>query len=238
VRALIDRYRTTGDDHLLELGWEPLEPSLDSEATNPATLLAAAWVAQAPMQPPRGWVRRPAPDVRRRRLAWRARYHPPMATDSAAQAELLGRAGLGDREAFRRFYAATAGQVFGLGPRMFGDRARAEDLLQDVCLRAWYRAADYHPGRGEPLAWLVAIARNRAIDMGRGANERNLSLDAVPEEAAAQVSAAPEDENAKLHRCTGQLDMAQCQSIFCAFFHGSSHGEIAGRFSEPVGTIK
>jgi RNA polymerase sigma-70 factor (ECF subfamily) len=162
-----------------------------------------------------------------------------MTTDSAAQAELLGRAALGDRDAFRRFYDATAGQIFALGLRMLGDRARAEDLLQDVYLRAWYRAVDYHPGKGEPLAWLVTIARNRAIDMGRGANEKNLPLDSVPEEDRSNSQGvASDDESLRLHRCISQLDAAQRQSIFCAFFHGLSHSEIARRFSEPVGTVK
>lgn len=163
-----------------------------------------------------------------------------MVIDSAAQAELLAHAGLGDRDAFRRFYEATAGNVYALAIRMLGDRARAEDLLQDVYLRAWYRAADYHPGRGEPLAWLVAIARNRAIDLGRSAGERTLPLDAVLEQDGAAVHDRPADDpvNRKLHRCIGQLDAAQRQSIFCAFFHGQSHSEIAQRFREPVGTIK
>lgn len=166
-----------------------------------------------------------------------------MATDNSAQAELLSRAGLGDRDAFRRFYDATAGHVFALGLRMLGDRARAEDLLQDVYLRAWYRAVDYHPGKGEPLAWLVAIARNRAIDITRSANERNLSLDVVPEEhdgagdTRADFPGSDRDSD-RLHHCIGQLDAAQRQSIFCAFFNGLSHSEIARRFSEPVGTIK
>lgn len=164
-----------------------------------------------------------------------------MATDSATQAELLARAGLGDRESFRQLYDATAGKVFAVGLRILGDRARAEDLLQDVYLRAWYRAADYHPGKGEPLAWLIAIARNRAIDIGRGANERNLPLDSVPDEVGSEfplAEASHSDENARLRRCIDQLDSAQRQSIFCAFFHGLSHSEIAQRFSEPIGTVK
>lgn len=152
------------------------------------------------------------------------------------QADLLSRAGLGDRDAFRRFYEATAGQMFALGIRLLGDRARAEDLLQDVYLRAWYRAADYSPRRGEPLAWLATMARNRAIDMGRSAFEKSVALDSVAEPA--DEAAAGEDGHGKLNRCIGELDEGQRQSVFCAFFEGLSHGEIAGRFREPVGTVK
>lgn len=162
--------------------------------------------------------------------------------DDPALATLLARAALGDRAAFRKFYDTTAPQLYALGLRMVRDRARAEDLLQDVYLRAWYRAGDYHPGKGEPLAWLVAIARNRAIDAARSAQRRNVSLDAVPEvedESTLDDSGTRTGEHgARLHYCIDRLDAAQRQSIFCAFFHGLSHSEIARRFSEPVGTIK
>lgn len=160
-----------------------------------------------------------------------------MPLNAVEQADLLSRAGLGDRDAFRRFYEATAGQVFALGIRLLGDRTRAEDLLQDVYLRAWYRAADYSPRRGEPLAWLATMARNRAIDMGRSAFEKSVALDDVAEPSA---EASPGDGagNGKLTRCIGELDEGQRQSVFCAFFEGLSHGEIARRFREPVGTVK
>lgn len=160
-----------------------------------------------------------------------------MPMSHADQVDLLGRAGLGDREAFRRFYEATAGQMFALGIRLLGDRARAEDLLQDVYLRAWYRAADYSPRRGEPLAWLATMARNRAIDMGRSAFEKSVALDGVAEPLA-EASPGDEEGHGKLTRCIGELDEGQRQSVFCAFFEGLSHGEIAGRFREPVGTVK
>jgi len=162
-----------------------------------------------------------------------------MSVDPQGQRELLGRAALGDRDAFRRLYDATSPQVFALGLRMLGDAARAEDLLQDTYLKAWYRAGEYRPGLGEPLAWLVAMARNRAIDMGRAAHRRDLPLDAMSEADSATEAEAPDgDGDARLHTCLRQLDAQQRQSVFCAYFHGLSHGEIARRFSEPIGTIK
>lgn len=177
-----------------------------------------------------------------------------MTDDEEPLAQWLALVALGDRAAFRRFYDATASRVHALGLRMLGDPARAEDLLQDVYLRAWYRATDYHPGKGEPLAWLLTIARNRAIDMGRSAHNRDLSLDLAPEpDYSPEEDYSPDQElhgpevagnpggssgGGRLRYCIDRLEPGQRQSIFCAFFHGLSHSEIAQRFSEPVGTIK
>lgn len=162
-----------------------------------------------------------------------------MASAPPDQETLLSRAGLGDREAFHRLYEATSAKVFALGIRMLGDRAQAEDLVQDVYLKAWYRAGDYRPERGEPLAWLMTMARNRAIDMGRGTYSRHTALDDLEElEAVGQPDAPEPEHDAKLYRCLRELDASQRQCVFCAYFHGLSHGEVAKRFSEPVGTIK
>lgn len=162
-----------------------------------------------------------------------------MATDSVSQEVLLSRTGLGDRDAFRRFYEATSAQIFALGIRMLGERARAEDLVQDVYLKAWHRASDYRPDKGEPLAWLMTMARNRAIDMNRAAYGRHLPLDDLQElETVRPPDSADPDGDAKLHYCLGELDASERQSVFCAYFYGLSHSEVAHRFREPVGTIK
>lgn len=161
-----------------------------------------------------------------------------MEPDPEALSALLVRSGLGDRDAFRRFYEATAGQVYALGIRMLGDGARAEDLLQDVYLKVWHRSGEFRPGRGDAMAWLITMARNRAIDLGRAAHQRDTALDDLPEPEASAHEEPPRAEQARLAWCLEQLESGQRQTIFCAFFTGLSHGEIARRFSEPVGTIK
>lgn len=163
-----------------------------------------------------------------------------MADNEGRHADLLSRAAVGDREAFRSFYEETAGYIFSLGLRMLGDRARAEDLLQEVYLRAWYRASDYQVRKGEPLSWLVTIARNKAIDMGRGAAARDLPLDIIGDEGPMDATTKPpaEDEPQELRRCLGELEAGQRQCVFAAFYQGLSHGEIAARLDTPLGTVK
>ena len=85
-------------------------------------------------------------------------------TDEDGIAALLARCAAQDRAAFRALYSQGAPKLFGLLIRMLGERAEAEDALQEVFTRVWLKAARFDPARGSGMAWLVALARNHAID--------------------------------------------------------------------------
>ena len=70
----------------------------------------------------------------------------------------------GDRAALRLVYAETSAKLFGVCLRILGDRSEAEDVLQDVYLTVWRKAASFDESVASPITWLVAIARNRSID--------------------------------------------------------------------------
>src|SRR5215218_1106693 len=71
------------------------------------------------------------------------------------------------RAALRLVYQDTSAKLFGVCLRILKDRAEAEDVLQDVFVTVWRKAASFDPGRASPITWLVAIARNRSIDRVR-----------------------------------------------------------------------
>src|SRR5262245_58060314 len=85
------------------------------------------------------------------------------ATRSQLAAALV-RLAAGDRAALRVVYQDTSAKLFGVCLRILNDRTEAEDVLQEVYLTVWRRAATFDPGRASPITWLVAIARNRSID--------------------------------------------------------------------------
>src|SRR4051812_2446794 len=88
-------------------------------------------------------------------------------------AAALARVAGGDRAALRLVYRDTSAKLYGVCLRILGNNAEAEDVLQDVYITVWRRAATFDPGRASPITWLVAIARNRAIDRLRaGAKSR------------------------------------------------------------------
>ena len=79
----------------------------------------------------------------------------------------LNRVASADRAALRLVYDMTAAKLFGLCLRILNDRSEAEDVLQDVYMTVWQKAATFDANRASPITWPVAIARNRAIDRAR-----------------------------------------------------------------------
>src|SRR5262245_28834856 len=85
------------------------------------------------------------------------------ATRSQLAAALV-RVAAGDRAALRLIYQDTSAKLFGVCLRILNDRGEAEDVLQDVYVTVWRKAATFDPSRASPITWMVAIARNRSID--------------------------------------------------------------------------
>ena len=158
--------------------------------------------------------------------------------------EALMLTGEEDRLAFGRVYQLTSAKLFGICLRICGSRQAAEDVLQDVYLTVWRRAAGYDPGRSSPITWLATIARNRAIDWRRASGAS--PPDRSDEEAAAIVDPAPRpgdlmtlDESERLlHRCLEALDVLTRAAIRTAFFDGLTYAQLATRADVPLGTMK
>src|SRR4030081_1873334 len=75
----------------------------------------------------------------------------------------LARVAAGDRAALRIVYQDTSAKLFGVCLRILNDRGEAEDVLQDVYVTVWRKAATFDPGRASPITWMVAIARTGAL---------------------------------------------------------------------------
>ena len=96
-----------------------------------------------------------------------ATQRPVQEPDSAELEALLARCAAGDRSALETLYARVAPVLLAVLMRMLKRRDAAEDALQDVFVSVWQRAQQFDPIRGRPLAWLVSMARYRAIDLQR-----------------------------------------------------------------------
>ena len=93
--------------------------------------------------------------------------------------DALSRIARGDRSAFKTVYAATCVKLYGVVIRILGRGDLAEEVLQDVYVRVWQQAGTFNPALGSPITWMVAIARNRALDEAKRKTMR--SLDDMPE---------------------------------------------------------
>lgn len=158
---------------------------------------------------------------------------------------LIKRVADGDQYALNTLYDATNRLVFGLVLRILNDRSTAEEVILDVYTQVWRQAALYDRSRGAPLAWIVTIARSRAIDRLRSGRLEQLSkepLDAVAEIRASTIS--PEEstfssERQKLIRSAlDALSPEQREVIELAYYSGLSHTEIAAKLGQPLGTVK
>ena len=89
--------------------------------------------------------------------------------DAGEIERLLGRCALGDRSAFRRLYDEAAPKLFGVSLRILANRGDAEEATQEAFVRIWQRAGRFRSDRGSAPGWIVAIARNAAIDRLRPA---------------------------------------------------------------------
>lgn len=158
-------------------------------------------------------------------------------------AEVLLRTGNEDRAALSELYALTSAKLFGICLRICGDRQSAEDVLHEVYLTIWKRAAGYEPGRASPITWLATIARNRAIDWRRAQQVRRTApIEDAPDIAddaplVSETMLADESSRA-LHLCLDALDDRERRAIRTAFFEGVTYAELAKRQSVPLGTMK
>jgi RNA polymerase sigma-70 factor (ECF subfamily) len=151
----------------------------------------------------------------------------------------------GDDSAVAGLYDATSRVVFGLAARILGDAQAAEEVVLDVYLQAWRQASSYAAGRGSPLAWLLTIARSRAIDRRRsGALRRRRERPLSRGFEVAWAGGGPEaagleaEERRRVMAALARLPAEQQRAIELAFFQGLTHAEIARKLGEPVGTVK
>ena len=161
---------------------------------------------------------------------------------------LLARVATGDQEAFERLYEQTSSLLYTLVLRIVGTPGDAADLLQEVYLEAWRKASNYDAARGTPTAWLVTLARSRAIDWVRALAARGKdvtsSLDDTPASdlVARDIGAldirAANERQALVRTSLKALPPVQRQVIELAFYEGLTHAEISERLNVPLGTIK
>jgi len=167
-------------------------------------------------------------------------------TVAELQAQLLGRMAAQDTQALSEFYDQTAAPLYSVAVQILGDPAEAEEVIQDVFVQIWEKAATFDAALGAPFHWALSIARHRAIDRLRARQRRGRLLDelrdrptgALVAEAPLDRNWLPADEAASVRAALNELPPDQRRAIEMAFFGGMTHLEIAEALREPLGTIK
>jgi len=156
---------------------------------------------------------------------------------------LLGAVAKGDQTAFEHLYEETRAKLYGVLLRILGRPALAEEVMQETYLKVWNMADQFDPAIASPITWMVAIARNRAIDIVR--KKRELSIEDAPEalEVAAEQPAPlarreMTEELKRLLSCLGKLDPEKQRIVLLAYYSGWSRDQLAQKLDIPVNTIK
>jgi RNA polymerase sigma-70 factor (ECF subfamily) len=161
----------------------------------------------------------------------------PSGPDSAL---LLHRIAGGDIDAFQAFYQRHAGRVLAYARQLGRRPDLAEDVVQEVFVAVWRKAASYQADRGDPVGWLYTITRNKLVDLWRKSGD-TAGLDELqwqqlpgPETAGSPRS----DLLLTMRQALARVSPEQRAAIELAYFGGLTYEETAERLRLPVGTLK
>ena len=174
--------------------------------------------------------------------------HDNTAVEQLSDEVLAAQVARGESRALETLYDRYASIVLGISLKIVGDRAAAEDVLQETFWRVWRSAASYQAQRGSFTSWLYRIARNLAIDAYRRRNIRPRPMSDVDnsDSKVNQVSDPTVDiadqsilllEKRQVRSALATLPHVQRQVIEMAYFYGMTRQEIAEATGEALGTI-
>jgi len=147
----------------------------------------------------------------------------------------------GDQRSLEELYRRHSSRLYGLLLRMLRETGDAEEILQETFVDAWRRAGEYSASRGSVEAWLITIARSRAIDRIRNRGAR-LRLVKQSEQLATADAPQPEPPDVhaqtRLRKAMGTLPPEQRRALELAYWDGMSQSEISRETGDPLGTVK
>lgn len=159
---------------------------------------------------------------------------------------LMKRMAEGDVHAFTHFYKATSHLVTYVAGQICG--AHVEDIVSEAYAQLWSDARAYDPLRSSPTAWILVLARSRALDRARREVVRHAGAMYSPEFDDDSVPQAPEfgpeatlyrkQESASLHAALNHLSSTERWLLTLAYFRDHTHLEIATLTHIPLGTVK
>ncbi len=162
---------------------------------------------------------------------------------SAELVWLLAAVAKGDQTAFERLYEATRAKLYGILLRILRRADLADEVMQETYLKIWASAGQFDPAVASPITWMVAIARNRAIDVARKKTEPSVEDNPAAMDVAADtpdpLSAREMTQDLRrLLACIGRLDAERRKLVLLAYYNGWSREQLAKNFRRPANTIK
>lgn len=168
--------------------------------------------------------------------------------NGVSDADLITLVTQGDQDALGLLYERYSRAVYSFSLRIVGDAQVAEEILQEVFVRAWQQGGSFQTARGSLITWLLSITHNLSIDEVRrrkrrpqkaDSEEPELILASLPDEGSdVEEEAWLSSLRVSIQDALQQLPAAQREAIELAYFQGLTQREIADTLGEPLGTIK
>jgi RNA polymerase sigma-70 factor (ECF subfamily) len=165
------------------------------------------------------------------------------ASEGSTDEMLLAGFGTGDPVTSLAFVQRFQRAVFGAALAVIGDLGIAEDIAQECFVRAWRHAAGYDPRRGTVRSWLVAIARNLAVDTLRVRRpcphkQQDLELFITTNTDTPETHALAREHSTQLRRVLSGLPATQARAVVLTAVYGLTAAELAEIEQIPLGTAK
>ncbi len=156
---------------------------------------------------------------------------------------LAERMARGDQQALEAAIRRWERPVYSLAYRILRQAEAAQEVTQDVFLKAWMKASSFQAGRGSFASWLLTLAHHSAIDAlrrqkARGGG-RTQTLDGVVKATLASPGRGVSTwRKLRMEKAMARLNPAQRRVVELAYFDGLTREEMARHLGEPVGTVK
>lgn len=169
------------------------------------------------------------------------------AAREAAWCGYLTKCVTGDQSALGLLFDESSPYVYGVALSILRDPADADEVTLDVYSQVWRSAGMYSSKRGSVVAWLLTLARSRAIDKLRTRATRQKweeSIGDAPFQGFETSAASPElaaslsEARARIQGALDGLPADQREVLELAYFSGMSHSELAAHLKQPLGTVK
>lgn len=148
---------------------------------------------------------------------------------------LIGRVATGDRRAFARFMDRHGDFIYATAVRLTGNRADAQDAVQDTFLRVWRNAGSWRPDGGAAVrTWLYRIAHNVCIDMLRKRRPQNVLSETIDSGVATDSAVQEQETKAAVTNALRQLPERQRAVLVLCHYQGLSNAEAATMIGTTV----
>jgi RNA polymerase sigma-70 factor, ECF subfamily len=155
---------------------------------------------------------------------------------------LLAAVTKGDPSAFERLYAASCAKLYGVVLRIVRKPDLAADVMEESYLEIWSRAGEFDPAHSTPMAWMVGIARGRAIDVARKRQQEGaIDVDAGTgdEDGPGTVPRHQlTDELKRLLTCIGRLEPDRQRMLLLAYYGAFTREQLSVKLDMPVNLLR